>query len=129
MYKSGIYELRSQIKPHMVYVGSSINVFKRYSRHMYELRRGTHSNQHLLRHAKKYGVKDLKFQLLEFCSIDILIEHEQNYINFMQPKFNMLPAAGSRLGFKASKNTIEKLKIAWKFRKPVSMFSRLFKAR
>jgi group I intron endonuclease len=53
----------------------------------------------------KYGYDDFTLEILEYCSVDILIEREQYYINYFKSEYNILKAANSRLGLKHSVET------------------------
>ena len=44
----------------------------------------------------KYGYDNFTLEILEYCSIDILIEREQYYINYFKSEYNILKAANSR---------------------------------
>lgn len=48
-----------------VYVGSSNNTLLRWRHHRCRLRTGKHTNSHLQAHAAKYGVDDLRFEMVE----------------------------------------------------------------
>ncbi|MBK5246407.1 MAG: GIY-YIG nuclease family protein [Peptostreptococcaceae bacterium] len=124
---TGIYQIQSESKPWKFYIGSSVDIHRRWRRHQYELLAGKHPNIHMLRHFKKYGELDFRFSILHVCMPHQLIEMEQRYITTFTPTFNMLPAASSRLGYKATADTIKRQVSAWKNRSPISMFSRLFK--
>jgi group I intron endonuclease len=43
------------------------------------------------------------------CDKSEVISREQYYINQLKPEYNILPTAGSLLGFKHSEETIAKL--------------------
>lgn len=47
--------------------------------------------------------------ILEYCSIDKLIEREQFYIDVLAPKYNILAAAKSSLGYKHSYDSLKKM--------------------
>lgn len=55
----------------------------------------------------KYGHSAFKLDILEYCSVDILIEREQYYIDLYKPEYNLLKVAGSSIGFKHSEATKE----------------------
>lgn len=77
---SGIYKIE-QISNNKVYIGSSKNMYRRCHRHMSELRHGKHQNSFLQRSFAKYGETDFTIECLEKCSIELLAEREQFYIN------------------------------------------------
>ena len=105
---SGIYKIESQIKPNRCYIGSSVNIKKRWNHHYNDLRNNKHYSQKLQRHYNKYGEHDLLFSIIENCDKDKLIEKEQYYIDLHEPYFNNSPTAGNVTGFKRSKETINK---------------------
>ena len=76
----GIYKIE-QISSKKVYIGSSKNMYKRCHRHMSELRHGKHFNLFLQRAFNKYGEDDFKVDCIEICSVDLLEEREQFYID------------------------------------------------
>lgn len=47
--------------------------------------------------------------ILEYCSINQLIEREQFYIDVLAPEYNILRIAGSSLGYKHSSKSLEKM--------------------
>ena len=47
---------------------------------------------------------------MEYSETTNLIELEQYYIDLLKPEYNILPQAGSTLGYKHTLNTINKLK-------------------
>lgn len=105
---SGIYLIES-ISTDRKYVGSSIDLRRRKHEHFKDFSKGTHYNSFLQGHATVYGADDLRFVIIEFCSSDKLIEREQYYIDSIQPKFNLCPAASSRLGTKHTDEAIRKM--------------------
>jgi group I intron endonuclease len=127
MYKSGIYIISSIQYPHKHYVGSSINLKQRRARHFRELAAGKHYNAKLQRHASKYGIEDLRFDIIYYCIPADLIQFEQNLINQLQPYFNLCPVAGSRLGSVQSKAAKMKIKRSWLTRPSIPIHSRMFR--
>lgn len=61
---AGVYSITSRLTG-KVYVGSSVNVVLRWRHHRSRLRTGHHTNSHLQAHARKYGVDDLVFEMME----------------------------------------------------------------
>jgi group I intron endonuclease len=95
---SGIYKIQSRIKPERVYIGSSVNIRSRWSKHRGDLIRQIHDNGRLQNHANKYGLDDLEFSLIVGCSEDTIIAYEQFYIDALVPWFNINPNAGTSRG-------------------------------
>lgn len=103
-----------------IYVGSSINLRKRWNMHRRELRSGVHCNQYLQRAWNKYGEIAFTFEILELVMPWGLIDREQYWIDKLSPfderGFNIVPNAGSTLGRKVSEETKAKMRVANKGR-------------
>lgn len=109
---TGIYQISSRLKPTYSYVGSAVNITKRWRVHLHHLRHGEHHSQKLQRHYDKYGESDLVFSVITGCEREQLISMEQFYIDAFKPWFNGTPTAGSRLGSHASEETRRRLSIS-----------------
>jgi group I intron endonuclease len=122
MKVSGIYRIRSIIKPERVYIGSATLICNRWRVHKYELKRNTHHSNKLQKHYNKYGLEDLIFEIIQVCNIKDLINIEQFYLDNLNPYFNECKSAKTRLGSKASIETKQKMSIAHKGKKqkPIS---------
>lgn len=107
---SGVYKIQSVIKSSRFYIGSSVNITRRWKHHISRLKLNKHENNKLQRHFNKYGESDLQFSILIECDRKDLIRNEQYFIDKLNPYFNILKIAYSALGFKHSKKTIEKQK-------------------
>jgi len=100
---SGIYKIESKIKPERIYIGSAVNIHKRWILHLSRLRRQKHGNIKLQNHFNKYGEADLQFSILLGCEKEDLIKIEQYFIDSYKPHFNIAYFAGSpNLGRKMS---------------------------
>ena len=95
---SGIYKIQSRKKPERIYIGSSINIHKRWYYHILELGYGTHANKKIQRHYNKYGKDDLIFSIIIGCDKGDLISTEQYFIDAHNPYFNICKKAGSSAG-------------------------------
>jgi len=100
---SGVYTITNKINGHK-YVGGATSLSNRRAAHRRNLRRGTHCNEHLQRAWNKYGEQAFLFKTLFRCGKKSLLELEQMAMDTLDPEYNMLPVAGSRLG---AKNTDE----------------------
>jgi group I intron endonuclease len=80
---SGIYVIRNKIDDR-IYIGSTINFYKRYKDHVRKLQYGIHANSHLQNFSIKYGLSNLSFNMLYLCRGLCLKSVEQIYIS----KFN-----------------------------------------
>lgn len=108
---SAIYKIQSIIKPERVYVGSAVQIKRRWEKHLCELRNKRHANNKLQNHFNKYGQKDLVFVIIEPCFPEFLFIREQYYIDTLNPYFNIVRKVGinSRV---ISEETKNKLRIA-----------------
>jgi len=52
-----------------------------------------------------HDYENFTLDILEYCDGSILIEREQYYIDLLDPKYNILKAANSRIGSKHSVKT------------------------
>jgi hypothetical protein len=92
---SGIYKIQSIKKPNRCYIGSAVNITKRWGHHLQELRINKHGNKKLQNHFNKYGESDFQFSVLVGC-----------------------PTAGSQLGVKRSEESCKRIGEAHKGRIP-----------
>lgn len=104
--QAGIYRILNQINGKF-YIGSSVRLEDRRSRHWTDLRKQRHPNLHLQRAFIAYGEAAFTFEVLEILSNDklILMNREQFYMDQLQPEYNMAPKAYSCLGVTRSKET------------------------
>lgn len=79
--KSGIYCIKS-ILTNKIYIGQSVYLKRRLQNHKKCLQKGNHGNEILQRHYTKYGEEDLVFEIIEFCSVEMLDEKERFWISF-----------------------------------------------
>jgi group I intron endonuclease len=130
--KAGIYLIHNLVNSKQ-YVGSSKNLRKRLL--YYYSPSSLLNNQYVSRSILKYGHDNFSLVILEFVEIheklrDILLSREQFYIDSLKPILNILPTAGSILGYKHSNETKEllsKLKIGMKLSEETKQrLSRLF---
>lgn len=102
---SGIYCIRNLVDSNL-YVGSAVNLDRRWSDHRRGLRKGVHGNRHLQRAWNRYGEEVFLFELLEeVVGKERLLEREQHYLDTLLPAYNLSPTAGSWLGGKHTKET------------------------
>lgn len=84
--KSGIYKI--YLNEH-IYVGSSKNLWKRLKYHYHALKRGHHFNPILQACYDKY--KDIcKFEIVEYCEIEVLLTRESYYISEYSADINIV---------------------------------------
>jgi group I intron endonuclease len=107
---SGIYQIQSKVKPKRVYIGSAVNMKKRWWTHIHSLKFNNHHSIKLQRHFNKYGIDDLVFIIIEPCFSEFLTIREQYYMNKLKPYFNCALTAGSVLGIKKSEECKAKMR-------------------
>jgi len=98
MATSGIYSITNTVNGHQ-YIGSAVDIARRWRAHRLALRDGDHHSQYLQRAWDKYGAECFEFRIVELCSADYLIDREQVYLDQLQPEYNIAPNAGSQLGY------------------------------
>ena len=64
-----------------VYIGSTNNIKNRFWRHQRQLHLNKHHSIKLQRSYNKYGIDNFKFETIEECSKEDLIQREQYYID------------------------------------------------
>ena len=101
MKNTGIYKIKS-IKTGRVYIGSTVDIKTRWSRHKKDLERGKHHSTFLQRHYNKYSIEDLNFTVLKYCKKEDLLIEEQYYLDNFSCEFNSCKIAGSCRGIKKS---------------------------
>jgi len=98
---TGIYEIVNTANGKR-YVGSAVNIGKRWSIHRSALNNGKHVNRHLQSSWKVHGSQAFAFSVIEYCDKSALIDREQHYIDSLGPEYNLCPTAGSTLGVRRS---------------------------
>jgi len=99
------------------YVGSSVNVKKRWSEHRYDLNKNQHPNRHLQNAWNKYGASAFSFLLAKRCPPErsALQECEQTIMD-MKSDFNIQDVAYNPAGRVVSAATRDKLSVSTKLR-------------
>ena len=72
------------------------------------------SKSHILSAILKYGYSKFTLEILEHCDSDKCLEREQYYIDLLNPEYNILKIAGSRLGSIQSEETKQKMSFSHK---------------
>lgn len=94
----GVYQIENQVNGKR-YIGSTVNLRRRWAEHLSNLRHGRHHNQHLQCALDKYGETAFSFSILEHVEeASQLILREQYYLDNCTSQYNILPIAGSVLG-------------------------------
>lgn len=85
----GVYKITSPSG--RFYIGSSVDIRKRWNEHRCRLsgQSGCHHNQYLQNAADKYGLENLKFEIIELCDRSNVRETEQRLIDSFKPEYNL----------------------------------------
>jgi group I intron endonuclease len=111
--KKAIYIIVNS-KNNKVYVGSSIDISKRRSRHFKALEKNEHENKHLQNAYNKYGKNYFTMYLLEYVENEVdLLQREQFWIDKTcvfdkNIGYNNSPTAGNSIGVKHSEESKRK---------------------
>ena len=119
---SGVYKITNTVTG-KCYIGSSARIERRWIGHKYHLRNNTHHAKHMQNSWNKYGEKTFIFEIVYKCAPikDIILFYEQLWIDFygFENLYNQLPVAGSPLGTKRDKKTIEKIQKTRHDKRPI----------
>lgn len=102
---TGVYTITSPSGK--VYVGSAVSFRRRWAQHINHLRAGKHHNRMLQRAHDKYGAYALVFAVVARCERHDLIRVEQEFIDRLNPAYNVCRVAGSSLGVKLGPHSEE----------------------
>src|SRR5262249_49580544 len=96
---SSVYQIRC-LPTGKIYIGSSVNMEKRYHHHRQSLIAGNHRNPYLQQAWNKYGEEAFEFSVLEVVEPANLLNTEQYWIDKTlccdrKVGFNVYPVAGS----------------------------------
>jgi group I intron endonuclease len=124
---SGIYRIRNLLTAR-IYVGSAVNMAKRWGIHLHQLRHNKHHSKKLQRAWNKAGEGSFVFEVLEIVDAQRnLLIREQFWIdstNAYIAGYNCTPTAGSNMGVKFGKETRAKLSEARRARPPATKETR-----
>ena len=111
---TGIYKIE-HIQSGKPYIGSALDMKKRWANHRSLLDHGKHHCQHLQRAWQKYGASAFTFSALLVCKPDDLVFYEQRAIdafNSYRAGYNASPTAGNIRGYKHTPETSAKMSAA-----------------
>lgn len=90
----GIYQIRNMVTGR-VYIGSSLNIEKRWKNHIYRLRNNSHDNRYLQNSWNKHSASNFEFSVLEHVEDrEKLIMVEQKHLDTVNKKYNINTIAG-----------------------------------
>lgn len=101
-----IYKI-TNIQNGKFYTGSTYNFNTRKKGHINKLKTNKHPNKYLQNIFNKYGLNVFLFEIIEECDNDELLIREQHYIDLFKPEYNICKVAGSWLGIKRGKMSLE----------------------
>jgi group I intron endonuclease len=110
----GIYQIKNKVNG-KIYIGSSVNIDKRWKYHRYYLNKNEHHNVLLQRSWNLYGESNFEFEIIEqFDDPALLLEREQHYLDTLQTTkpengYNLCPNANSMRGYKYSEEQKQKM--------------------
>lgn len=117
MATAGIYSITNYVT-HSMYVGSSVDIPRRWRTHKHHLKKGTHACKHLQNSYVKHSSSAFEYEIIEFVEDkNKLIEREQVWIDFFKPSYNKRKIADSCLGLKRSEEAKAKMSAAQKGKK------------
>lgn len=96
------------------YIGSTNNLIKRYYTHINHIRTNKNTCVKLIRAVNKHGEDNFKFEIVCECPVDKILETEQEYIDILQPHYNIAKIAGSNLGIKRTEEVKQKKSVSQK---------------
>lgn len=109
---TGIYEILCTANGKR-YIGSSVDIPKRWRNHRRDLAAGTHRSRHLQRAWLKYGPDSFEWAVLVEVPAVALIETEQRYLDKLSGGlFNTAPTAGNTLGCRHTPESKRKMAAA-----------------
>jgi group I intron endonuclease len=114
--KSGIYKIVNIITG-IFYIGSAVDLIKRWQDHQSDLYLNKHRNSYLQNAWNKYDPDAFQCIILETCPKDWLLVREQYYIDNLNAcdrsiGYNIAITAGSNLGVKWNEETRKRMSIA-----------------
>lgn len=114
----GIYKIEHCVSGR-VYIGSAVNIRRRWHLHRYYLRRGKHHSSKLQRAWNKHGEDEFRFEIIFTCEPHLLLQEEQRILDdtdAARSGFNCNPNAANWLGRTHSKESRAKMSASRKGR-------------
>ncbi len=107
----GIYCIENTVTGSL-YIGSSVNIERRWRSHRHSLARGRHHSRYLQRAWHKYGPEAFDFVIICCCAPRELLLFEQHWLDWQRPVYNSCPAAGSPRGVRRPHTPAHRAKLA-----------------
>lgn len=106
---SGVYEIKNVVNGHR-YIGSSIDVYRRWRSHASYLNRNASECRKLQRAWNKYGEDNFAFQVISFCEPEETLALEQKALDELKPEYNLARSTTApTLGMTYSEETRRKM--------------------
>jgi group I intron endonuclease len=107
--KSGIYKILNKANGKF-YIGSAIDIKRRWRQHRHELRLDKHKNEYFQNAWNKYLEISFEFSILELSEIDKLEICEQFWLDWFKPYdrtigYNISATAANITGYKHTENS------------------------
>jgi group I intron endonuclease len=80
---SGIYMIKNFLNG-KVYIGKTVNLYRRKHQHFKELRKKEHKNFYLQNSFNKYGIKNFEFIVIEYADIEFLSKSEYYWCEYFK---------------------------------------------
>lgn len=106
--KSGVYCWTNKLTG-KTYIGSSVNLSVRFYTY-FSLASLAKSNRPIDRALLKYGFSNFSLKILELCDRENLLKREQDYLDKLNPSYNIVKTAGSTLGYKHTPESLAKMR-------------------
>lgn len=116
MKKTGIYKIINKVTG-KVYIGSAVDIDKRWYNHKRDLNYNRHHSYKLQNSVNKHGIDNFIFEIIEECGKELLIEREQYWMDLLTSVvngYNIAPTAGNCLGKIHSEESKKKMSHYWK---------------
>lgn len=114
-----IYFIKN-LKNSKIYIGSTKNFKKRKNTHTRQLKNNKHHCVYLQRSYNKYGQENFIFGILEECNEKELFDKEQEWIDLLEPEYNIGSVGGGDNytnnpdKAKIKNKLVKNLEISWK---------------
>jgi len=97
---SGVYMIHNTLNDKK-YIGSSVDIYRRFGEHVYLLESNCHHSSHLQHSWDKYGPNAFEFKIVELVNASELLQREQYYLDNFQTYnpnlgYNISSVAGAR---------------------------------
>jgi group I intron endonuclease len=115
--KAGIYQWK-HLESGKIYVGSAFDLSKRLKYYFNKKYLEQNKSMYICNALQMHGYSSFSLEILEYISItnlskeearELILLREQFYINSLEPKYNINPTAGSRLGAQHTEATLVKM--------------------